>query len=133
MLEGVLKTPHTVPQANRPCHTGVQKFLCEETSHCAPTGKLLHLGGRVGLRNLGSEPLSLLEPELASWARQLCSCTGPHAQKGPALGLVLCSCLLELLKDFETRALHFQSALGLQIMYLSSLDVSRGGTAGVDT
>lgn len=32
-------------------------------------------------------------------------------QKGPALGLILCQCLLEILDNFEQRASHFHFAL----------------------
>lgn len=43
---------------------------------------------------------SVLSPGPASWVCDLCSHTGPHAQKGLMLALMLCSCHLEIRKRF---------------------------------
>lgn len=39
-------------------------------------------------------------PKLALWAVKLCSCTGPHQQKGSTLGLILCCHHCNILNNF---------------------------------
>ena len=51
-------------------------------------------------------------PGPASWAGDLCNHIGPHAQKGPTLGLMLCYYHLEIHNNFLTKDPHFHCMLG---------------------
>lgn len=51
----------------------------------------------------------MTEAGSASWECDICSCTRPRAQKGPALSLMLCFCFLKYLIIFEQWACVFFS------------------------
>lgn len=63
----------------------------------------------MGLVDLSSEAtsatyqLSDTDARPPSWRMALGSHSGPHSQKGPALGLMLCYHHLEILNNFGTR------------------------------
>lgn len=67
-----------------------------------------------------------LQSGLASQACVICSRTGPHIQRDPAVGLMLCHCYLEIFHHFEQWNLCFHVTLG-SANYVAGLGASDGG------
>lgn len=68
-------------------------------------GLLTHLKRDIFLQRFLDWDSKKLGTELALWVCDLCSHTGFHTSKGPALGLMLSCCHLETLNSFGTRDL----------------------------